>query len=377
MGTLLTTIAARLHPLELANKRFWLAVLRRIWHNRPLAKKLDPASVRRVLFIRYDVIGDMITTLPTIERLKRLNPAIEIDVLASPANRRIIEHDPNVSRIFIRHRSLVPFLEELKKMRRRKYDVVIPCIFGSTSIVGIFSNLIGGPKAVKATIWRGERYDFLFNVQSMAAYHQRSYWDRMLYILPDTFDFDFDPDDVRPYIAIDEGSHAAAERNLAALGLLSGGFVLLNLSVRRERNRWSREGYDSLISALLARDPERPILLLSTAEEAGLAREIIATHGAGGRIVIYPATGNVLEVISVIGRSRLVVTPDTGVVHMAAATGRPVMTLYADERAAGDWAPYRVPYRALFADWKPVSTIPPEEAVAALNDLLDEIEGRD
>lgn len=375
MGQFLQQLGARLHPLELANKRFWHMVLRRVWRNEPLGERLDPRSVRRVLFLRYDVIGDMLTTLPAIDMVKRLNPEIEIDVLASGANRRIIEHDPNVSRIFVLHRSPIPFLRELRRMRARHYDVVFACIFGTTSIGGILANLAGGKDAVKATIWRGERYSFLFNVQSERAHRQSSYWDRMLYILPDTFAFEYDPTDVRPYVAIDSESQEAARRSLDRLGLPDEDFIVVNLSVRHERKQWTDEIYHAVVATLLAHRPDTNVLLIHTPEEAQLAEELHRQYGSDGRVFIYPATRNVLEIISSIGRSRLVVTPDTGVVHMAAATGRPVMTLYYDERSSLDWEPYRVPFRSLHSGRQPVSTIPPEMVVGALSELLDELDG--
>jgi len=375
MGRFLQQLGARLHPLEVANKRFWHLVLRRVWRNEPLRERLDPGTVRRVLFLRYDVIGDMLTTLPAIDMVKRLNPAIEVDVLASPANRKIIGHDSNVSRIFILHRSPLAFLRELRRMRARQYDAVFACIFGTTSIGGILANLAGGSNAVKATIWRGERYSFLFNVQSEMAYRQSSYWDRMLYILPDTFAFEYDPADVRPYVAVDPESHAAARRGLERLGLSDGGFSIVNLSVRHERKQWTAEMYRAVVPALLGHAPDEQVLLIHTPEETELAEALHREYGADGRVHIYPRTGNVLEIIGVIGRSRLVVTPDTGVVHMAAATGRPVMTLYYDERSSLDWEPYRVPFRSLHSDRRPVSTIAPEMVAGKLMELLDELDG--
>jgi len=55
------------------------------------------------------------------------------------------------------------------------------------------------------------------------------------------------------------------------------------------------------------------------------------------------------ELAAVLERAEVVVAPNTGPAHLAAAVGRPVVSLFAPVVAASQWAPYGVP-RALLGD---------------------------
>jgi ADP-heptose:LPS heptosyltransferase len=93
---------------------------------------------------------------------------------------------------------------------------------------------------------------------------------------------------------------------------------------------------------------------------------------------VYPPTRNVLEIVAVVERSDAVFSLDTGVVHMASATGRPVMALYvAGTRAITEWRPYGVPYRAVESDEERafVETIPAERVIPVFIELLEEVRG--
>lgn len=372
------TVSRVLKPIERANKAVWIWLLRRVWPNRPLAERVDPRAVRRVLLLRYDAIGDMITTLPAIRTLKRLNPGIEIDVMASPKNRIIVAHDPNVTRILQLRNRPDQFIRDILTARRIGYDVVICCIFGRATKIGIVANWIGGMSAVKSTIYRGERYSSFFNLQSQRAQLEASMWDKMLRLIPETFQYDLQPGDERPYISIDEASRADARRVLDEIGIASADFIAINITSLNARNKWTTPNFKRLIAAVLEHDQDVRMVILWMGRDEAIANELASdlARAHAGRVAVYPATRNVMEIVAVVERSHAVFSLDTGVVHMASATGRPVMALYvAGSRAMSEWRPYGVRYRAVESGAYRafVQTIPAEQVIPVFLDLLDEI----
>ncbi|MBC8145437.1 MAG: glycosyltransferase family 9 protein, partial [bacterium] len=336
------------------------------------------STVRRVLLLRYDAIGDMITTLPTIRTLKRLNPDIEVDVMASPKNRRVVENDPNVTRILELRNRPDQFVSDILKARRVGYDVVICCIFGKATKIGIIANWIGGTRAIKTTIWRGEKYGRFFNLQSKSAQLEPSMWDKMLRLIPETFRYELQPGDEQPYIAVDAASREDARRSLVEIGFGDSSFIAINITSVNERNRWPSASFRKLIEAILAYDHDIRIVLLWMGNDRTIAEQLANNVPSSdrGRIALYPATRNVMEIVAVVEQSEAVFSLDTGVVHMASATGRPVMALYvAGSRAITEWRPYGVPYRAIESDADKafVATIPPERVIPVFLGLLDEI----
>jgi len=87
---------------------------------------LDIATVRKVLILRNDKIGDMIVTTALLRELKKNYPHWQIDVAASSANRDVIADNPHVSDILIWDKQ--PLLRDLRTtiadLRRRRYDVI-------------------------------------------------------------------------------------------------------------------------------------------------------------------------------------------------------------------------------------------------------------
>ena len=372
------TLQGLLKPVERANKALWHALLARLWPNRPLERRLDPRSVRRVLFLRYDNIGDMITTLPAIRLVKRLNPAIEVDVLASEANRAIVAHDPNVTRVLTLRERPDLFVADIERARSVGYDVVICCIFAKATKVGIIANWIGGARAVKATIWRGAKYHRFFNVQSREAASQASMWDKMLRLVSDIFEGDVRPGDESPYIAIPERSRARAAERLAELAMPQRGFILMNITSARARNRWTEEGFVALARSILAADARNRIVIACMPFDRELASRIVEAvpQEQRSRIEIYPKTRDVHEVIATVEASEAVFSLDTGVVHMASATRRPTLALYvASPHSPAEWRPYGVLHRAVCTrePYVPVATIEPEVVIAEMLALIAEV----
>ena len=75
-------------------RRGILALARLVAGRRADAYPLRPETLRRVLLVRYDRIGDAVITTPFIEALRTLAPEATIDVLASPGNAVVFRHDP-------------------------------------------------------------------------------------------------------------------------------------------------------------------------------------------------------------------------------------------------------------------------------------------
>jgi ADP-heptose:LPS heptosyltransferase len=64
-------------------------------------------------------------------------------------------------------------------------------------------------------------------------------------------------------------------------------------------------------------------------------------------------------------------TPDTAVVHLAAAWKLPTVALYQPEPGLAPWLPYKTPHRAVVGA-AGIPAIPVEQVMAALDELTAE-----
>jgi lipopolysaccharide heptosyltransferase II len=100
------------------------------WAARPTAL----SSIRRVLFLRCDRIGDMILSTPALIALKAHFPASRLTVLASSANHRVLDGHPAVDEVIVFDDRLgshpLRFLRQLNALRRRRFDLVVDPLIG-------------------------------------------------------------------------------------------------------------------------------------------------------------------------------------------------------------------------------------------------------
>lgn len=85
------------------------------------------ASLKKILIIRSDAIGDMALTLPAIKTLKDTYPHLHITILASPINAQLIEHLDYIDDILLKEspNGLVETWKYSRKLKTFGFDCAI------------------------------------------------------------------------------------------------------------------------------------------------------------------------------------------------------------------------------------------------------------
>jgi ADP-heptose:LPS heptosyltransferase len=361
------TLAKRLEAL---NKRFWYAILRVILRNRPVAAPLDPEQIRKILIFRYDAIGDMVVTLPSVDIIRKNHPAAEIAMVVSPQNIAIIKNDSRVGRRHIYRKGLGELIRLVRQTRRERYDAIYCFVLHKTTKAGLLANLIGGRRAVKVTLLNPDRahlYDIFFNLQMPIARATDVMGVLQAKVVSASFGWPYEPEMVRYRLVLSEENHAVARRFHEEIG--GGRFIILNISSGNWYRRWSTGKNIELIEKIAALEPDLSIVIVSSPGDAAEAMELGGS--IPGRTCTFPATPDILDVAALLELADLVISPDTSIVHIASAMGTPVLGLYSGMATfIPEWMPHRVPYRAVeTADRTPLETIPVEAVVAAYLDL--------
>lgn len=112
---------------RLLGKAFFY-LLKRTTQQQPV----NPESIKSILFVRRNKLGDAISVLPTIQAIKQHNPDVMIDVIANPYNKIIFELSDFVDNVYsiperyLKNRYLLYFHPEIKSIRKtNKYDIAI------------------------------------------------------------------------------------------------------------------------------------------------------------------------------------------------------------------------------------------------------------
>jgi ADP-heptose:LPS heptosyltransferase len=141
----------------------------------------------------------------------------------------------------------------------------------------------------------------------------------------------------------------------------------INLSGRKAEKSWGSANYIAVVRNLMSKDPRFAISICGSPEDATEVRRVAFATGAQA----VPPQPSLKEFAAILHQFDLLLTPDTAVVHLAAAWKIPTVALYHSDPAVAPWLPYNTPHRAV-ADPRGISAIPVDRVIAALEELIKE-----
>ena len=91
---------------------------------------VSDSSIRKILVIRLDRIGDMVITTPIFRALKEKWPDTQVTVLTNPVNKNIVINNPFIDCVLVydrenKHKSFNSRLTFFRSIRERVFDLVI------------------------------------------------------------------------------------------------------------------------------------------------------------------------------------------------------------------------------------------------------------
>jgi ADP-heptose:LPS heptosyltransferase len=348
-------------------------LFRLLFRNQPSDRVVELGSVKKLLVLRYDRIGDMIVTMPILRALKRRHPSLHIGVVTSPANAELIAADPGIEAVYVLHRNWIKLAGEVLRARRESYDVVLNFIFNRTTSGGVLANVIA-PRALK--VGQGaEKYRFYFN-RLLSLDRSRMHMVEVLssYVKL-VFGFDIAPAELQFALAIDEDTRNSVYDFLQRHGISSQQFVVVNLSATDDVRRISFAQARAIVDSLSKHDTVGRVVLVSAPHDRRSADQLAASFKSP-RVVVFPDRGaaTLLQLAELIKQARCVVTPDTSVIHFASAVQTPVLGFFSPLQVTHEWLPYNVRHRVVRADdGKPVSAVGEDVLVSNINAFLEEL----
>jgi heptosyltransferase I len=319
-------------------------------HGRP-----EGEATVHILIVKLSAIGDVIHTLPSLAALRRCHPEADITWVVEEAAADLLSGHPDLNRVIIsgrkrwlrelrRGRIAAPLREMLsffRELRGRKYDLVIDFhgLLKSAVIV-----LISGGRRKLGYDSLQEFSGFFYNEkipEEMGKHAVERYLDFVRYIAGEsggdclvaapTFNIPVGEKEKRRAAAmLDENSAILATTEKNGGNLSSGGgkkeggrFVAVNPVAFWETKIWEDEKFAELCDRL--REELRIGVVLTGGESAPLERicQKMRTRAVnlGGRTTLR-------ELAFIYRRAALLVTTDSGPMHLAAAVDTPVVALF-------------------------------------------------
>lgn len=262
----------------------------------------------KVLVIRFSSIGDIVLTTPVLRCLKQQRPDAEIHFLTKAAFRAVVAHNPNIDKVHYLEDNLDAVVEELKK---EKFDYVADLhnnlrTFRVRKALGVKEShtfpklntrkwlLVNLKLQVMPDQSIVERY-----FKAVAPLGIRNDGGGLDYFIPET---------------AKTGNEDIPMSHWAGfVGCVIGGsYNTKKLPVAQWRRLCEAMPY--------------PVILLGGPEDRDEGQEIAALDP----IRIYNACGkfNLNESADLVRRAKVIVSNDTGLMHVAAAFRKPVVSLW-------------------------------------------------
>lgn len=366
-----------LRKVEIAWRAAWMRLLGRMLPGPAETSLPSPTNADyRVLFLRYERIGDMIMATSVIRNIAGALPSGKVDVLATPTTAPVLQGNPYVGNVLTLERnSFRSYGEIMRRLRRERYTVMVdgrinnPPVFTSTPLL----MYAGG-----ARFRVGARGDTrIYNVPVPE-------WNRVDHYMEGSkhlaVPFGVNPTavDWQPEIFLTDEERARAEqrwseaRDLVASKVgptsentTSAGTkrLLVNLSASEPKRRWPDGKFVATIQSARTRFPSMPIIVI------GLPAEWESVHKVATEVNALPVqTPQLRDAFALVGTSDMVFTPDTSISHAASAFRKPSLVLL--KREHKPYAPWNTPGEIIAWNEDEIHQLPHEKVREALDRLL-------
>ena len=314
---------------------------------------------RSILIVMMSAIGDTVQVLPVVTALKRAFPSASITWVIQPLPFSLVAEHPSVDRFVLFRRgnrrknplalwrgvrSIREVAREIQTVARRqpggRFDLILDLqVYLKAGLLTALS-----PGRVKLGFDRRRTRDLniLFTNQripprpSVHAHTQDQYFEFLRFL-------GVDPEPVEYGLRLTPRERSDQE---AFLTLFQRPICSVVVGTSDPRKDWSAEGYAFVLDALNHDFGLQPILVGGPSR-----RESLMANAIGGlvRSPVRNELGDGLRrLLWILDASTVVISPDTGPLHMAQAVGVPVVGLYGSTNPKRS-GPYRR-YRDLIVD---------------------------
>ncbi len=231
---------------------------------------------KNILIVLHGSIGDVTRALPLANLIRRGFPKATLSWTVEPPSFPLVENYPGLDEVilFDRRRWWSTFGPFLRKIRSKRFDLVLDLQRHLKSGVLKFAEYLGlNPRPIE--------WNFKLTEQEESSV----------------------------------GRH---------LGNVNRSYAVLFVGSRWESKQWFASQVAEC-ACLIQERHKLDVVLLGGKDDDGLAGEIIET---GVSVTNLVGCTSLREAIGVIARARIAVGPDTGLMHIAAAVGTPVVSLW-------------------------------------------------
>jgi heptosyltransferase-2 len=281
---------------------------------------VDFQDIERILVIRLSSLGDILLTTPVLRVLREYCPAAQLDFLTKAAYQDILRTNPCVDRLLL----LEPqqgLREMLRRLRQTRYDIVIDLHRTLRSRL-LYHGLLAERKLAytKRTIRRALLVHLGWNtLQAMTPVPD-------LYMAPLRclgMTAPLPPLELHLTAESQEAMQVYLQQELPESRMQP--LVAVAPGARWSTKRWPVERF-AAVAQTLAQTQQAAVVVLGSAEDRQLAQKLCQQLS----VPVLNSTGtlSLMHTAALLQQCRLLLSNDSGLMHMAAALRVPVVAIF-------------------------------------------------
>src|SRR5947209_12546611 len=359
-------------------------------------------SVRRVLAIRLDNLGDVLVTTPALHAIKESLPSAELTLLAGPVGAQVARLNPDLDDVIVYQAPWMDPWHKLPQDSRREQQIIATIREGRFDGAIIFTSFRQSPLPAAYLCYLA---DVPLRVASsidgpgalVTSCHRQH--ERMIHEVERGLDLvgaiGLATGDLDLVLQVPADARTHIDDVLASYRVDKSGdrpLIVVHPGCSMPARTYPWEMYVEVVD-LLVEQLGATVFLTGAEDEQELVERILnhvqernrsAVHSLAG-VLSFPALCALIEAAA------LVITNNTGPMHISAAVKTPVVALFALTNPPEQWGPWHVPYRQLYHDvscricysrvcpygHECLRLVSPEMVIDAARELLHETGGFD
>lgn len=343
-------------------------------------KQIRPPTppYNRILFIRFDVLGDMIISLPVLRASRMNQPDSRIDIICSFRNNSIVQPSGYVNNTYITTKNPFRNIQLIFQLRKKNYDLVVNLVTRPSLTYGIIAGFIG-PNAIRVASDQKNYEYFYTHIITLPPKSNIHITRRLLLLCSFLIDQKFDALS-QPWVVFSNDIKEKAKElyqwilKQFKLNSESSKIVAVNLSAGLVRRDWTFkkfleflkivvDKYDGIDGWVIFTNPVNP-------SESKRMVELVANY----KVISLPEIKDFKVLFEFLHYLYALVTPDTSFMHAASATGTPELGLMAEEKVP-EWGPLSSPHTVVESkDPLSLKEIPVEDVAIGFDKLLKQLQ---
>ena len=297
------------------------------------------SDYRHILLIKPSSLGDIVHAMPTCAAIRRAYPKARLTWLVKREWAGLVERIDGVDRVWPVESTLTGWLSQVPLLRTEGFDLVVDLqgLFRSAAI-GWFSKsplLVGFANGREGSPW-------FYSRRVQVPQSEMHAVDRYLLVAEAVGARESGTPEFR--FRIPNSDHDEIDRLLSLSGVAPGtSWVAMNVSARWPTKRWPAASFAE-IADRLQQERFGAVVMIGGPEERA---DVAAVSAMMKTSVVDLAGATTVGLLpALLSKASLLVTNDSGPMHIAAAAGTPVVALFGPTSAALT-GPYGVGHRTL------------------------------